>query len=382
MPNDEKIANSVLKLVGHTPMVRLSRVVPPGLAEVVVKVESLEGDAFRGIGPGFQSWNRGKRGIVLNLRMDEGREVLHRMVREADVVLENYRHGVARRLGADYEALREFNPQLIYCTVTAYGTRGPDAETPGFDPLFQAMSGAMAYQGGPGNPPTFLRVAISDYAGAIMAAWGVAMALFHRARTGQGQWVETCLLNSVISVQAGEFMFSQGAPWTSPRVESLGVDAAHRLYEARDGWLYLACDTADQWRVLCQALEREELVSLWPQGGDRQEEAFTEALVTLLAEGTVEEWVGRLQKAGVKAAPVRTMQEAGSMLRDQDMIVDVESPEYGPISLSGLAFRMSETPGVAQGPAPGLGQHTAEVLQELGYTSSDVQSLCDKKVVR
>jgi crotonobetainyl-CoA:carnitine CoA-transferase CaiB-like acyl-CoA transferase len=347
----------------------------------VVKVESFEGDAFRGIGPGFQSWNRGKRGIVLNLRTDDGREVLHRMVREADVVLENYRHGVARRLGVDYEALREINPQIIYCTVTAYGTRGADAETPGFDPLFQAMSGAMAYQGGPGNPPTFLRVAISDYTGAIMAAWGVAMALFHRARTGEGQWVETCLLNAVISAQAGEFMFSQGAPWTSPRAEDTGVDAAHRMYEAEDGWLYLACDTADQWWVMCRTLEREELVSLWPQHGERQDEPFTEALAALLAGGTVEHWVGLIQQSGVKVAPVRTMQEAGSMLRDQDMIVDVESPEYGPISLSGVAFRMSETPGVAQGPAPSLGQHTADVLRELGYTSAEVQSLRDKKIV-
>ncbi len=347
----------------------------------VVKVESWEGDAFRGIGPGFQSWNRGKRGIVLNLRTDEGREVLHRMVREADVVLENYRHGVARRLGADYETLREVNPQIIYCTITAYGTRGSDAETLGFDPLFQAMSGAMAYQGEPGNPPTFLRVAISDYSGAIMAAWGVSMALFHRARTGQGQWVETCLLNSAISVQAGEFMFTQGRPWTSSRVETLGMDATHRFYEARDGWLYLACDTADQWRVLCQVLKREDLVSLWPQDGERQEEPITEALAALLADGTVEEWVGRLQLTGVKAALVRTMQEASSILRDQDMIVDVESPEYGSISLSGLAFQMSETPGVAQGPAPTLGQHTAEVLRELGYTGSEVQSLFDKKVV-
>ena len=214
-----------------------------------------------------------------------------------------------------------------------------------------------------------------------MAAWGVAMALFHRARTGQGQWVETCLLNSVISAQAGEFMFSQGAPWTSPRVDSLGVDAAHRLYEARDGWLYLACDSADQWRVLCDALEREELVSLWPRDGERREEAMTEALAALLAEGTVEHWVGRLQRAGVKAAPVRTTQEAGSMLRDQGMIVDVESPEYGPISLSGPAFGMSETPGVAQGPAPGLGQHTDEVLRELGYTGAEIQSLRDKRIV-
>jgi len=348
----------------------------------VVKVESWEGDAFRGIGPGFQSWNRGKRGIVLNLRTEEGREVLHRMVREADVVLENYRHGVARRLGVDYETLREFNAQIIYCTVTAYGTRGTDAETPGFDPLFQAMSGAMAYQGGPGNLPTFLRIAISDYTGAIMAAWGVAMALFHRARTGQGQWVETCLLNSVISAQAGEFMFSQGAPWTSPRVETLGVDAAHRMYEARDGWLYLACDTADQWGVMCQTLERKELMALWPQDGERQDELITEALAALLADSTVEHWVGLFQQAGVKAVPLRTMQEAGSMLRDQGMIVDVESPEYGPISLSGPAFQMSETPGVAQGPAPSLGQHTAEVLRELGYTDSEVQSLRDMKVVR
>ena len=349
----------------------------------VVKVESWSGDAFRGHAGGFQGWNRGKRGIVLNLRTSQGQEILYRMVRGADVVVENYRHGVAQRLGADYETLRGVNPRIIYCTVTAYGTRGPYAQSPGFDPLLQAISGAMAYQGGVDNPPVFLRVAISDYAAAIMGAWGVAMALFHRARTGQGQRVETCLLNAAIAVQMGEFLFVDGVPWSSPRVDSLGIDVTHRLYRARDDWLYVACDAANQWRQLCNALGREDLVGLWETDDARQDARIAKELESMLLEGDAEHWIGRLSQVGIKVASVRTSKEVSQdpAMQEQALTLDLESPEYGQLKQTTPAFRMSETPGKVWGPAPALGQHTIEVLKELGCSAADVRELRDKGVI-
>ncbi|MBI4340349.1 MAG: CoA transferase [Chloroflexi bacterium] len=357
----------------------------------VDKVESFDGDAFRGIAAGFQSWNRGKRGIVLNLRTQEGREALHRMVGRADVVVENYRHGVAERLGADYETLRGVNPRIIYCTVTAYGARGDYASVPGFDPLFQAMSGAMAYQGGPDAPPVFLRVAISDYAAAIMAAWGVVMALYHRRRTGQGQHVEVCLMNSVVAVQAGEFLFTQGVPWTSPRVDdlslappqALGIDATHRLYRARDAWLYLACDTPEQWRQLCQAIGQPGLDALWTSEGQRQEEAMAGALAQTLAQRPAEEWLRRLGQAKLKAAPLpltRELSESEDMLA-RGLTLEVDSPEYGALRQGMPPFSFSATPASVQRPAPMLGQHTSEILAELGYSPAEIMALRQKRVI-
>ena len=348
----------------------------------VVKVEPLEGDGYRGNATGFQACNRGKRGLALNLRAPEGREVLYRMAQGVDVLVENYRPGVAQRLGADYETLRKVNPRIIYCTVTGYGTQGSYTEAPGFDPLFQAMSGAMTYQGGVGNPPVYLRIAVSDYAAAILAAWGVAMALFHRARTGQGQRVETCLLNAIIAAQAGEFLFADGVPWTSPRIDSLGIDAAHRLYRAQDTWLYLACDTPDQWRQLCDSLGREDLAFLWEEEEDRKDDRIAQELEGILAEGTAEHWIGRLTQAGIKTALARTGREASRdpAMQEQGLILDLESPDHGPLKQSNLAFRLSETPGKVWGPAPALGQHTDEVLRELGYSDAEVQALRDKRV--
>ncbi|MEE8443112.1 MAG: CoA transferase [Dehalococcoidia bacterium] len=349
----------------------------------VVKVESWEGDAFRANVGGFQGWNRGKRGLVLDLRTPEGKEVLYRMVKGSDVVVENYRPGVAQRLGVDFETLQKVNQQVIYCTVTAYGNQGSHTQTPGFDPLFQAMSGAMAYQGGEGNPPVFLRVAVSDYAAAILAAWGVAMALFHRARTGRGQRVETCLANSTISVQAGEFLFVDGVPWASPRMDSLGIDATHRLYRAKDAWLYLGCDTPGQWRQLCDALGREDLADLWEADGTRKDDRITQALEGILLHDNAEQWIDRLARLGLKTAPVRTGQEISQdpAMLDQGLTVDLDSPEYGPLKQTTPAFRLSETPGKVWGPAPALGQHTDEVLRELGYSGTEIQALRDKRVV-
>lgn len=357
----------------------------------VDKVESFEGDAFRGIVAGFQSWNRGKRGIVLNLRTDEGREVLHRMVRRADVVLENYRQGVAQRLGADYETLKRVNPRIVYCTVTAYGTQGSYAGVPGFDPLFQAQSGAMAYQGGVPdhpegsveNPPVFLRVAISDYTAAITAAWGVCMALYHRRRTGEGQRVETALMNSVIATQPGEFLFQDGVPWSSPRVDSLGTDATHRLYRAKDGWLYLACDTPEQWKVLCDAIEKPEVASLWVEDGARRDDAITQALASELGGRPAGHWIRALEHSKLKVTELRTTREFSrdESNLEQGLTLEIESPEYGRLRQSKPPFGFSRTPGTVRRPAPVLGQHTAEILGELGYREAEVQTLREKRVV-
>ena len=196
----------------------------------VVKVESLEGDSFRTFGLDFTGWNRGKRSIALDLKREEGRRILRELAARADVVVENFRYGVAQRLGADYDTLAGQSPRLVYCTIAGFGVDGPRAEKPAFDPLFQARSGAMAVQGGPGQPPVFLSAAITDYSAALLATFGIATALFDRERSGQGQRVVTSLTNATIAGQSGSFVFYEGAsPDQQGGADFLGPSAVAAL---------------------------------------------------------------------------------------------------------------------------------------------------------
>ncbi len=350
----------------------------------VVKVESHAGDGFRSIGGAFQGWNRGKRAIVLDLLSDEGREILYQMVAAADVVTENYRPGVARNLGVDYDTLGAINPTIIYCTVTGYGADGPYADNPTFDPLLQAQSGAVVAQGGEGNPPNYLRIAVSDYSGAIIAASGVAAALVHRARTGQGQRLETALLNSAIAVQAGEFFSYPGKP-PAPRVDSLGLTSTYRLYKARDGWFFLSCDDDESWSALCQALGRADLAENYPDRVARAEHdgEIGATLVEIFAAQPRRHWLSLLQRAGVKCTPSGYMRDIHDdpQARHLGLTVDAESPDAGPIKQMGLPVTFSRTPGKIWGPSPAHGQHTDEILAEMGFSSKEIEDLRKRGVV-
>ena len=350
----------------------------------VIKVESPAGDRFRAMGGGFQGWNRGKRAMVLNLTSEEGRDILYRMVAEADVVTENYRPGVAEKLGADYESLRRVNPNIIYCTVTGYGMTGPYSEKPAFDPLLQAESGAMAAEGGEDNPPVFLRIPITDYSASILAAYGVAAALFHRARTGQGQRLETSLLNAAIAVQAEEFLSYPGKE-PSPRVGSLGLSSTYRHYQASDGWLFLSCGDDESWRKMCEVLGRTDLAEKYPDKATRttHDAEIGVELESVFSTKVRQHWLSRLEAARVKSAPSR---HSWYLHEDPQAIhlgltVDADSPDAGPIKQMGLPFRFSRTPGKIWGPSPSQGQHTDEVLSEMGFSPREVAELRERGVV-
>ena len=218
----------------------------------VVKVEALEGDAFREL-PGFFGWNRGKRSIAVNLKAPEGREIVERLAARADVAMENMRPGVADRLGVGWDRLAAQNPRLIYCSVTAFGSTGPYADRPGFDPLLQALSGAMIVQGFLG-PPQYIRIAVTDYYTAALAAQAILAALFVRERTGRGQRVETSLLHASLALQSGNTVQYAGKPTV------FRENPTYRLYEAGDGeWFFLACGNQTFWVKLCTALGLEPL---------------------------------------------------------------------------------------------------------------------------
>jgi len=218
----------------------------------VVKVQSLDGDSFREL-PGFPGWNRGKRSLAVNLKTSDGRDIVERLAAEADVLMENMRPGVVDRLGLGWERMRAINPRLIYASVTAFGSTGPYIDRPGFDPLLQAMSGMMTLQGF-GGPPQYLRIAITDYYTAALAAQAILAALFVRERSGRGQRVETSLLHGSLALQSGNVVDFLGKPTI------FRVNPTYRLYQAGDGqWFFLACGNQSFWVKLCKVLDMNEL---------------------------------------------------------------------------------------------------------------------------
>ncbi len=356
----------------------------------VIKVESLEGDAFRTFGLGFLGWNRGKRGLALDLRSEEGREVLYRLARGADVVVENFRTGVTGRLGIDYERLAALNPRLVYCTLAGWGESGPYAERPAFDPLLQARSGAMAAQGGD-DAPVFLSVAITDYAAAHLGAYAVAAALLARARTGRGQRVVLTLTGATMAIQSGEFIFpAEGGSFGHEIIggkDFPGPSAAYRCYRCQDGWVFVACTQEAHWRALAKAIGRPELAypNAWPAAamtaprGGVANVIAKEMLATDVASA-----VRRLSARGVPCAPIVPLQEVlqHPQVRENAYVIQHQHPVWGVIEQTGVLAKLSRTPGRSQGPAPELGQHTDDILRELGYDGEEIAALRQRRVVR
>lgn len=346
----------------------------------VIKVESLEGDSFREL-PGFYGWNRGKRSIAVNLKDGAGQEVLHRLVKTADVLMQNMRPGVDERLGMDWATVRRLNPRLIYCAMTAFGPDGPYRDRPGYDPVFQALGGVQHLQGF-GGPPQFVRVAVTDYYTAALGAQAVLAALFVRERTGRGQLVETSLLQGVLALQSGSVVDYPGKP------TFLRETPTYRLYQAGDGqWFFLACGNQAFWAKLCKAIGRPEMIDdprfgSWLLRGENRE-TLMPILEAAFVTRSREEWLKILGDHDIPCAPVQSLPE---FMRDpgvqhMKMTVQYEHPELGPLTLMGQPLRFSETQAPDAGPPPVLGQHTRAVLREAGYADGDIAELHRRGII-
>ena len=351
------------------------------LGASVVKVESLEGDSFREL-PGFFGWNRGKRSIALNLKTPEGRQIVEGLAREGDVLMENWRPGVADRLGVGHAHLLALNPKLIYCSVTAFGSTGPYVDRPGFDPLLQAMGGLMTLQGF-GGPPQYLRTAPTDYYTAAIAAQAVLAALFVRHRTGRGQRIETSLLRGVLALQSGIAIDYPGKPTL------LRENPTYRLYQGSDGqWFFVACGNQSFWAKLCTALDMRDFAHD-PRFASwllriQNSEALLPIIEKRFGEKPRAEWLEILAAHDIPSAPVKTIQEFMNDpgVRHQDMVHEYDHPDVGRLRVMGQPLAFAATPTRDPGPPPTLGQHTDQVLGELGYDATAVNDLRARKVVR
>jgi crotonobetainyl-CoA:carnitine CoA-transferase CaiB-like acyl-CoA transferase len=346
----------------------------------VVKVEAIEGDSFREL-PGFYGWNRGKRSLAVNMKNPDGRAIVHRLARDADVVMENMRPGVVERLGVDYETLRALNPRLIYSTVTAFGSDGPYKDRPGFDPLLQAMAGVMTLQGF-GGPPQYLRIAVTDYYCAALACQMVLAALFARERTGKGQRVQTSLLQAVLALQSGSVVAYPGFEVV------FRPTPTYRLYQAGDGeWFFLAVGNQSFWVKLCKVIGREDLAQDPRFGSWLARRDHADVLMPLLesafASRPAAEWLQILGAHDIPAAGTQSLQQfmQDPAVLHHRMIVKYDHPELGPLSLMGQPLRFSETQAPDAGPPPMLGQHTSDVLRQAGYADHEIAELRRRGVV-
>ena len=331
----------------------------------VVKIESPQGDPFRLAQWGFEGWNRGKRAIVLDLKTDEGRRDFLRLVDTADVVVENFRGGVMDALGLGAASLRERNPRLVYTAITGFGSSGPDARRPGFDPVMQARSGFSRAQGGD-DEPVLHQIAYTDYMTGTLAAWATVAALVARERTGEGCFVDASLHRTAYAMQAAVMIEVRG---TVPEVKGgrdfRGPAALRRLYRARDGWICLAVGDAAGAGALGRVV---------PLGGDPRdwldappEGEIAGSLAAAFAAWERDPLVEALVAAGVPAAPCLTYPEVFTdpHLRANRLVQEHDHPRLGHVRQTGEILRFSRTPMVLGRPAPALDEHGEAIRREL-----------------
>ncbi len=342
----------------------------------------------------FAANNRNKRSISLDLKKPEGREIIHRLVKVSDVVASNFRPGVMERLGLGFDDLSQINPGIICAYASGYGRTGPYRNKQGQDVIAQAMGGLMALTGERDGPPAACGTYISDYLGAMHFAMGIAFALAARERTGKGQMVDTCLLNSTIAchLQEGAAYLNTGLVYPRPLRGNAhwGYGPLYGNYQTQDGkWLAVVGLFADEaWKKVCAAVGIEGAIAEDPQLKTRTGLAEREAeLIPLLAEAfkkfSRDEALRRLEEQGVLASPVYEYPEVFTdpQVIHNEIIWETEHPVAGKLKLVGPPIKLSDTPGTLRMSPPVVGQHNQDVLSELSYSPEEIQALRDKGVV-
>jgi|TARA_B100000809_G_scaffold236378_1_gene255371 formyl-CoA transferase len=363
----------------------------------VIKVEKPNGgDDNRRMGPpfikdwsaGFLALNRNKRSLAADLRNEAGQAMFKRLVEGADAVVENFRPGVMDRLGLGYETLAAIKPSLIYCSVSGYGNTGPDATKGGFDLVAQGVSGLMSITGHPGMPPAKVGVPITDISAGLLSANGILCAYIHSLKTGQGQQVDTSLMEAGIAYTVWESsVYFAGGEIPGPLGSAHRVSAPYQALRTSDGYLNIGAATQPTWEQLCRAIGLEVLIDdprfLLP--GDRK--AHEDELAALLEEtftaDTTSNWLKMLEDAGVVAGPIYNMDQVykNPQVLARKMLVDLEDPDLGTIHNIGIPVKLSATPGQIRTRAPMLGEHSSEVLLERGFSQAEVDDLVSAEVV-
>jgi crotonobetainyl-CoA:carnitine CoA-transferase CaiB-like acyl-CoA transferase len=363
----------------------------------VVKVEKLPGGddsrgyrepRVNGVSAPFMILNRNKRGIALNLKHAQGREILLRMVKDADVLTENYRRGTLEKLGLGYDVLSEVNPGLIYCAVSGYGRDGPYGDKGGFDLIAQGFAGLMSVTGEPGRPPVKTGNSIADINAGVLAVSGITAAYVHKLKTGRGQVVDTSLMEAALqqTYWHAAIYFATGES-VGPTGSAHLLTAPYQAFRASDGWINVGGANQANWERIADVLGHPEWRDdpRYATNSARMEnlDALTTAMNAVLVTRSKAEWIIAFDAAGVPVGPVHTIGEALSHPQTlaRDMVVDLMHPQAGPTKALGCPIHFSETPTQINRPAPMLGEHSRELLKEYRYSDAEIDTFVANGVI-
>lgn len=328
--------------------------------------------------------NRNKKSITVNMRSEEGKKIFYRLSEKADVILESYRPGVTRRMGVDYETIKEKNPRIIYCALSGYGQDGPYSQLPAFDLVFMAIAGLLTLIGGRNRPPIVPGLYLSDMAAGWIPTIGILTALLAREKTGRGQFIDIAMLDGAISwlsmIHGVEYGPTE--PMGQEPVTAYELPG-YNIYETKDGrYIALGIYRQQSWESLCRVLHREDLVDQQWAVGEKREEIL-DFLQTTFRTQTRDEWFEALKVLDIEIGPVNTPEEAfrDPQVQHRQMVLDIDHPVKGKTRQLGIPIKFSETPVEVRRTAPYIGQDTGEVLQELGFTQTQIEELKKEQVI-
>ena len=357
----------------------------------VIKVETAGDEDLGGArhGSDFQNLHRNKRSIAIDLKSPTGKNVFLTLVRTADVVIENYRPDVKDRLGIDYASLREINPRIILASISGFGQDGPYRDRPGFDQIAQGLCGIMSVTGFAGQGPMRAGAAVADVTAGLQAALGIMTAIVERETTGEGQWVQSNLLQAgltLLDFQAARYTMDGQVP---PQVgNDHPTSMPTSAYRTADGFINVAAAGSAIWKRLCDAIGRPDLMSdprfANAQGRATHRTALAEEINAVLASRPSLEWVESLNAAGVPCGPIHAMDEvfADAQVRHLNAAVAVEHPTLGTLNILNQAIKLSRTPGAVVTATPERGEHSDEILGEIGLSAAQVAELRASGAIR
>jgi crotonobetainyl-CoA:carnitine CoA-transferase CaiB-like acyl-CoA transferase len=361
----------------------------------VIKIESPPGvdpnENMGGprLGSDFQNLHRNKRSIALNLKTTEGLDIFKKLAATADIVVENYRPDVKLRLGIDYESLKKFNPRIILASISGFGQDGPYADRPGFDQIAQGMGGLMAITGLPGQGPVRAGIAVADSSAGLYAALGIMVALLERETSGEGQWVQTSLLQSQIAMndfQAARYLMSGEVPKQMGNDHPTSMPTS--VYKTINGHINIAASGDGSWKRLCTAIDRDDLFndSRFDSEAKRSENrvALNEEINRSSTQFNSANLVAKLNAAGVPCGPIYSMDEvfADPQVKHLQCAATVAHPTLGEIKLVNQPINLSRTPASINSATPELGQHSTAILSALGYTGGQIDQLRERKIIQ